>query len=37
MDKTSNFADKVVENGMKYAFLHMTGLTIPYLGYRKAP
>lgn len=36
MDKTSNsnIADKVVENGIKYFFLHATGLTIPYLGYK---
>ena len=34
MDTTSNsrIADKVVENGMKYSFLHATVLTIPYLG-----
>lgn len=36
MDNTSNsnIADKVVENGVKYFFLHATGLTIPYLGYK---
>ena len=34
MPNTSNSLtkDKIVENGMKYAFLHATGLSIPYLG-----
>ena len=36
MPNTSNSLtkDKIVENGMKYAFLHATGLSIPYLGYK---
>ena len=36
MAQTSNSltTDKVIEKGMKYFFLHATGLTIPYLGYK---
>lgn len=36
MAKTSNSLtkDQVVAKGMKYLFLHATGLTLPYLGYK---
>ena len=36
MANTSNSSmeDKIVEKGMKYLFLHATGLTLPYLAYK---
>ena len=30
----SSIEDKIVEKGAKYFFLHATGLTLPYLGYK---
>ena len=30
----TSLEDKIVEKGAKYLFLHATGLTIPYLGYK---
>lgn len=34
MKNKSSLEDKIVEKGAKYLFLHATGLTLPYLGYK---